>query len=470
MKKILFILSAFVLLFAVPLSTHADDNIITGTLYYPYSQIENNVNHANAEHYMYLQYQRPDSVYGQNDYIRYFTTCIYWDSFYDSQKISDNVYELTLSNSAGSIHVYDMMHSVHLNENNEKVHEHQYCLSSPLSVERSRMRINFENRTISMWDGYDRKIYEDIQLDDLETDIEYFDNLFKDITISIFPDIGMNFDYTVNMYDSNIPINLIQVDIDNHSDKYYQYCILIQPTGSILEYEEHSNSRNLSVFWGDSPVTYCLFKDEWFYAPVSFSQGNELINAPCAWHMAKPNSLSREQIYFEQMKLAADTPYTLKVLIYDLSNDSNYQFYGTGQNIVATSSAFIEVAFTKDFSVVSDTEFNPDQDANGAYSFDPNSSLDSQFDRVKGIYDKTNANVKITEGGTFSDVYKTKSELGASYNLASSSQSYNSLMSQSSSYFGLLRSVFTYMPDWVNALLFFGLIGIIIVFILKKLG
>lgn len=291
-----------------------------------------------------------------------------------------------------------------------------------------------------------------------------FDNMnLSEIQVSIYPDLGYNFDYQVDFMGDSVPINLVQVDITNHSNKPYEYAILIQPEGSFLEFEEHSNSRNLGVFWGDSPVTYALFKDEWFYAPVNFSQGYELINAPCPWHFIAATQFKREQIYFDQMKLKAGQNYTFKVLAYDLSNSSY------NDHACATAAASIKIVFSKNFSVKSDTVFNPDSDANGAYSFDNEKTLDEQFDVLKAIYNKDTGEVNPISNGTFSNVYKKTTSNGSSSFSSSSSSAFDDLLFYSSSYLLLCRRVLYYFPDWVLALLLAGLSGLVLIFILKKL-
>lgn len=323
-----------------------------------------------------------------------------------------------------------------------------------------RVAYDFRSRSLILYRSDDSIFYSMI-CKDMHTN---FDDLnLSEIQVSIYPKLDYNFDYQVDFMGDSVPINLIQVDITNHSDRPYQYAILIQPEGSFLEFEEHSNSRNLGVFWGDSSVTYALFKDEWFYAPVNFSQGYELINAPCPWHFIAATQFKREQIYFDQMKLKAGENYTFKVLAYDLSN-STYN-----DHACATAAASIKTVFSKNFSVKSDTVFNPDSDANGAYSFDNEKTLDEQFDVLKAIYNKDTGEVNPISNGTFSNVYKKTTSNGSSSFSSGSSSSFDNLLIYSASYLVLCRRVLYYFPDWVLALLLAALSGLVLIFILKKL-
>ena len=312
-----------------------------------------------------------------------------------------------------------------------------------------------------------------IVIDDYTTNFEEFHSA-NSIYASIFPELKENFDYTAEFEGDNLPLNILQVDIHNDTNKPYQYAILIQPKGEALTIETPldnsslTDTQNFSIFWSKSKVTYALMKDEWFYEFFANS-GAELINAPCAWHFVSAGEMKREHLYYEQMMLKANTDYTFKVLAVDLSSLGVSDHPRTG-----ILPGAIETIYSKDFSVKTDTVFNPNSVSNGAYSFNPNESLNSQFDKVKGYFDKDSNEVKITENSNFSDYYNRVSGSGSSgsssssYSVSGSNSSFNDLLLYSSSYLSLCKSVLSYFPPWVLVLLMAGLIGIIVIAIWKK--
>ena len=180
--------------------------------------------------------------------------------------------------------------------------------------------------------------------------------------------------------------------------------------------------------------------------------------------------MKREHLYYEQMMLKANTDYTFKVLAVDLSSLGVSDHPRTG-----ILPGAIETIYSKDFSVKTDTVFNPNSVSNGAYSFNPNESLNSQFDKVKGYFDKDSNEVKITENSNFSDFYNRVSGSGSSgssnssYSVSGSSSSFNDLLLYSSSYLSLCKSVLSYFPPWVLILIMAGLVGIIVIALWKKL-
>ena len=313
----------------------------------------------------------------------------------------------------------------------------------------------------------------DYVVTDIDTNI--LDIHPKDIYVSVYPDLDYNFDYQVDFMGDSVPINLLQVDIYNNTNSSYQYAILIQPKDAYLETESNSNSRNTTVFWGDSPVTYALFKDEWIYVPGSYEAGHQLVNTPSAWHYLPATKMKREHIYFDQMMLKAGEEYTFKVIVYDLRYEYSLEYPIDYPRAVAppisankdTYSPSAQIVYSVDFSVKSDTNFDPNSNANGAYSFDPNSSLDSQFDKVKAIYNR-NGQVEITEGADFSRVYQGSSSGSNSRSyIGSNVKTYNYLISNSSAFLGLCNGVFGYLPPFVRDLIYCGLFCIVLVFILK---
>ncbi len=177
-------------------------------------------------------------------------------------------------------------------------------------------------------------------------------------------------------------------------------------------------------------------------------------NTPSAWHFVNHHSTAREQIYYEQMQLKKGVDYTFKVLAFNITSDAPSQF---GDELACVTTENIEVLYSQDFSVVSDTKYDPDSVANGAYSFDNSATIGSQFDKVKG-YEDSNGNIKILDHN-----------YNGSNGRIGSNTSYNSLISNSSSFLSLLKNVLSYMPDWLSMLLFGGLFAFVLAAIWRKL-
>lgn len=461
MKKIIvFVISLITIIFVAPVIAYADD---VNPEFFSFEHHSSVYNVNNKPYYLQLKaIWRTSST--SIDYY-YYTYGFYLDNIDNvTLDISNGVYTLTFPSSLR----FDSCYHVFRKNSESYSHQSYNCYagstSNPTQNYVKILVIDTVNNTLKAYHSKN-DLYATYVFYDLNTN---FDNLLSfgsDLQISIYPHIDYNFDYTVNFEGSNIPINLLQIDITNNSSKPYQYAVLIQPEDGFLEYDDHSNSRNLSIFWGDSPVTYALMKDEWYYAPFAVNQGYELINAPCAWHLVGANSFKREQIYYEQMQLKKGVNYTLKVLAFDLSDKSDPSAPW------CTASSLIDVVFSKNFSVTSDSLFNPNQDANGCYSYDNTIPLDTQFDKVKAVYNKDTGQVDVIQNGQFGSVYKKNTSNGGSFYSSSPSvsTSFNNLFIYSSSYLVLCNRVFYYFPDWVNYCLLAGLSGLLLIFVLKKL-
>lgn len=303
------------------------------------------------------------------------------------------------------------------------------------------------------------------------TTTDYFDTMgsfaHPYIEVEVFPELCENFDYTVEYEGSQLPINCIQVDVINNTGYNYQYAVIIQPKNASLSYGLPPNTNNFTMFWGSSGITYALIKDEWIQYQMDINIDNFIgstnmglspvvnCNTPSAWHFVSHHDTAREQIYYEQMQLKKGVDYTFKVLGFNITRDAPSQFT---DDLACTTTQNIELLYSQDFSVVSDTKYDPDSVANGAYSFDNTATIGSQFDKVKGYVD-TDGNVVIRDNNGLSN---TSGNIG-------SNSSFNSLMMQSSSFLSLCKNVFTYFPDWVKILLSGGLIAIILVAIWRKI-
>ena len=304
------------------------------------------------------------------------------------------------------------------------------------------------------------------------------DVMKEPIEVELFPELTMDFDYTAEFMGETYPMQLLQVDIKNNTLNNYQYAIVIQPEGAGFDTEAHGNTNNKMIFWGDSDITYALMRDEWCYLPgdgrTTSISGWELYNTPSPWHFVGANSYTREQIYFDQMKLKKGQNYVFKVFAYNQAENTFNGFYGldTNNKVFSTGGYPLTPVYTKTFSVTEDTEFDSNNYTNGNYSFNPDAPLDTQFDQVKAVYDTSKADYKITDGGTYDSIYDSKPRKTDKYafnDTKSVNSTFDNLVTQSSSYFLLLLSVFNYFPVWFTALLFTGFLGIIIVFIIKKI-
>ena len=478
MKKIFIILSAVVtmLFCVVPVVAHADLEDVEQTIsdkiegseldtkYGSYDEFRSGY-HVSSENYEFLCKYHIFRTATNEEF--YFTAGLsipqnQLSEYVDSAVMDGSVFDIHFKIPVSFYVGYKDYSSLQCNNS-------WYFSISRLTFDTASNVLNLYNVSGSLitQDFFTGEQFSPIVIDDYTTNFEEFHSA-NSIYASIFPELKENFDYTAEFEGDNLPLNILQVDIHNDTNKPYQYAILIQPEGAFLEYEEHSNSRNLSVFWGNSDVTYALIKDEWFYTPVSYLNGVELINAPCAWHFVGAGEMKREHLYYEQMQLKQGVNYVFKVLAFDLTKDT---LQVPIDNVHSTASPYIEVIYSKNFSVAADTVFNPTSISNGCYSYDPTIPLDAQFDKVKGIYDKSSGQVKITEGGNFSDIYKKNSSSSSGYSSGSlsSNSSFNDLLLYSSSYLSLCKSVLSYFPPWVLILIMAGLVGIIVIALWKKL-
>ena len=487
MKKIvlLIVCTLFSFFCFTPLIAKADNQIIEdiSTLdFYSFEQFENAQNFFKTGRSIEFQamYKDPNS-----NSVYFFTSGLHTsDSAYSNVSITrnDSIVTVDLGVSQplySAYHVYsfdslnfDSLYGIGLDH-----HHSLYCKDGSQDVS-SRvfirsLSLDYSSKILNLYKD-DGSLYRSYIFHDIKSNFDNIDQC-NDIDVVLFPELTKNFNYTAEFEGSEIPLNVLQVDIYNNTNSSYQYAILIQPKGSYLETDSHSNSRNTTVFWGDSPVTYALFKDEWIYVPGTYEAGHQLVNTPSAWHYLPATEMKREHIYYDQMMLKAGEEYTFKVIAYDLRYEYSLEYPIDYPRAVAppissnkdTYSPSAQIVYSVDFSVKSDTKFDPNSNANGSYSFDPNSSLDSQFDKIKAIYNG-NGQVEITEGSDFSRVYQNSSSgYNSSSYIASNGKTYNYLINSSSSYLGLCNGVFNYLPPFVRDLIYCGLLGIVVIFILK---
>jgi hypothetical protein len=296
---------------------------------------------------------------------------------------------------------------------------------------------------------------------------------FRAIEVEVFPDLGENYNYSTEFEGSSFEINQLQVDIKNNTGDVYEYAVLIQPKNEPLNVGLPTNSDNNTFFWGSSKVTYALVKDEWVQRDVSdmisavFNAAGFdpyvgdvsapiTINTPSAWHLVSPNDYNREWLYYDSMQLKKGVDYTLKVYVYNLTQNVPSSW---SDQLVYPAFRDLELVYSKDFSVARDTKFDPEFYVDG-YSYDNTSSLGSQFDKIKGIVDPEDNTVKILGEKNYNSSSNVR---------IGSNSSFNSLISNSSSFLSLLRSVLSYMPDWLSVLLFGGLLAFVLAAIWRKI-
>ena len=467
-KKIFIILSAVVtMLFCiVPVAAHADSS--EDPNYGTYSEFRSGYNLSSNSSEFICKYH----IINSSNQTFYFTSGFsipkdQFSEYIDTAVMNGSIFDLRLKKPVYFFVGYrDFQFNVNQNWSIS-------VLSLSFDTSSNILNLYDENNNLITKDFFTGEQFSPIVIDDYTTNFEEFHSA-NSIYASIFPELKENFDYTAEFEGDNLPLNILQVDIHNDTTKPYQYAILIQPKGEALTIETPldnstlTDTKNFSIFWSNSKVTYALMKDEWFYDFFA-NTGAELLNGPCAWHFVSAGEMKREHLYYEQMMLKANTDYTFKVLAVDLSSLGVSDHPRTG-----VLPGDIQTIYSKDFSVKTDTVFNPNSVSNGAYSFNPNESLNSQFDKVKGYFDKNSNEVKITENSNFSDFYNRVSGSGSSgsssssYSVSGSSSSFNDLLLYSSSYLSLCKSVLSYFPPWVIVLLTAGLIGLIVVAIWKK--
>ena len=471
MKKIFIILSAVVtmLFCVVPLAAYADSS--DDPNYGTYDEFRSGYNISSNSSEFICKYH----IINSSNQTFYFTSGFsipkdQYSEYIDTAVMNGSIFDLRLKKPV-NFFVGHRDFQFNVNQN--------WSISVlRLSFDTSSNILNLydENNNLITKDFFTGEQFSPIVIDDYTTNFKQF--ITEPITVELFPELTMDFDYTAEFMGETYPMQLLQVDIKNNTASNYQYAIIIQPEGSGFDTEVHGNSKNKMIFWGESNITYALMRDEWCYIPgdgrsTSYN-GWELYNTPSPWHFVGANDYKREQIYFDQMKLKKGQNYVFKVFAYNQTENTFNGFYGldTNNKVFSTGGYPLTPLYTKTFSVIEDTEFNSNNYSNGIYSFDPDAPLDTQFDKVKAVYDTSIADFKITDSGTYDSIYDSKPNKIDKYafnDTKSVNSTFDNLVTQSSSYFLLLLSVFNYFPAWFTALLFTGMLGIIIVFIIKKI-
>ena len=269
---------------------------------------------------------------------------------------------------------------------------------------------------------------------------------------------------------------------------HYQYFWCICPRG---EHPYFSGVNDLNNYNGrafSGSVQWCHVKESWAYI-----LNPDIINAtldsttedtsglnipvsqytflPSSWQYIASNSSKTESAFFKNMKLFQGQEYTCYVYAVETSCDklsfiseeftTGYLDEYLGNKVVDFRDA--ECIYSSNFKMGFTTEFDPDYNAVGVISYDPDSNSNSLFNKSSARY---NPETNALEMGYNLANYRNNP---TSYSFSGSASRTNlgSFSSAFSNVFSFVSAFFSYLPSAYQQMYLFGLTSLVVLAILK---
>lgn len=280
----------------------------------------------------------------------------------------------------------------------------------------------------------------------------------------------------------------IQMIIDNPTSKNYQYFWCIVPKGERPSFSgiKDLNSYNGRAFSGS--IQWVHIKESWAYI-----LNPDIINAtldsttedtsdlnlsvyqntllPSSWQFIGSGTTKTESAFYSNMKLFSGQEYECLVYVLE-TNCEHLSFISKeftdgyldeylGNKAVDFRNA--ELLYSSTFKMCFTTDFDPDFNAVGVISYDPDSNSNSIFNRSSARY---NPDTNALEIGYNLGNYRNN-PTSYSFSGSANKSNLNTFSGAFSNVFSFVSAFFSYLPGSYQQMYFFGLTALVVLAILK---
>lgn len=452
--------------------------------------------------YDFYSYEHLDSIYCPDNTDRYFKFQALWDSGSDKFAYTYGIYLYSSDYDNTTVTVSDDVTTI----NFPKVVSMWSCYNcydkfgnktgtKPGSVSLGAVTI----RILKIYNSHKIEayysagnLYATYTLYDINSNFDYFNTGdIYNIDVTFSPDLSGNVDRELDINGTKSMLSSLVMTVENHSifDIQYDMRIYKKVQNSHRSYDAMVSDY---TFFDDDPI-FMYYKNQWVYC-TNYDDLNTFLNSdtvkenkPSFWHFLSSGSTDTVTIDFSQINLLEGEEYTVTVRA--IRNDygiSSEQIVYLSSSDPAIPDLFqlqgddIHTVYTSDFVMInySDVKYDPNNNNNGVLAYNGRDGLAArnnyQYSRnaresSDGTIDYTSRNLYTNQNSWLNQQRKDVIANHSFYSGSNSSNKFNSLVSESSSYFNLCKSVFSYLPWWVESLLIGGFIVLILIAVWHKI-
>lgn len=253
-----------------------------------------------------------------------------------------------------------------------------------------------------------------------------------------------------------------------------QFCMAIVPKGESLSFNTWAYTGRENIIGNPTFVYIC---DEWqsfgVLSSINIADSSASANsiyAPSAWHTVEEGASRTYYLAWESMKLQKNTEYDC--VVYGCLNEDMEEmsgFYYDNYNLGSTYTVSgtindVQEVYRSTFTIKDPATFNPNykNEHDSSHPWDPDSDNADLFS-TGSAYKDENGNVVIKG-------FKTGTS-GLSWETGSSSSSYSgnnlNVNNAFGGFFGFFRNILSFLPNEYTLIIFFGVVGMVAIGIIK---
>ena len=297
----------------------------------------------------------------------------------------------------------------------------------------------------------------------------------------------------------------------NNGITYYSDTIIMGVTNTsgdnwaynlcILDYYGNVVYQFLSYEW---QRTFDISDQELRQAQFTWGRDQQTQLIGCDWHLVYGNTSEVQNFKWSQLPIKQDTTYTLEITAYKVSSGNSQDTlgrvysYNVNDPLEPISPTSLVTAYTSTFTVshLSDVVYDYTDDSNGIIPYqsqedyikarltrlavkDENNNIDyknySAYEdqnswyntgAVKANYDKVAQIIEDARAGNRS--FTNNSLFSDGTGFSGAAVNFNSLSGVFNQWFGFVKTFFSYFPSAFWVIIYFGLVTLIVVGIVKK--
>lgn len=292
------------------------------------------------------------------------------------------------------------------------------------------------------------------------------------LSVSFTPSLSGEVDRIVEQNGVQAESNYFSMSITNNSSQNAQFLMAIVPTGATPTFCGNTLT-SVGVEFSESPIFFLMYK-EWVYSPTITGSVSSQFRAveseyyqSSSWHIVGGNSTYTRQFNWQQINIKSDVTYDVVVIAIptDFSKPSNVFSHSACEHYLDSSTG-AEV-YRSTFTIPNPATYDSTNTEFGNLSGTAVGGL-SQADAYindngEAVVEDISSSDMLANRETWEPGIITKDYADFSFDDLSS------ILSQSTSFFNFLATVFSFMPLWFWAIISFGITSLIIVGIIKAI-